>query len=124
MNPNPYAMYKNYKAASTVSMTPLEILIALYDKCVVECAKGAEYMDRGQYIKASESIRKVERIVDELRFALDMKYEIAHNLRDLYAYYRTTLIDATRNKDSASVRYLIHHFQTLKETFQKVGAMV
>jgi flagellin-specific chaperone FliS len=81
-------------------------------------------MNRGQYIKSSESIRKVERIVDELRYALDMKYDVAKNLRDLYVYYRTTLVNATRNKDSAAILRLVPHFEGLKDSFQKVAALI
>ncbi|MDR0987720.1 MAG: flagellar protein FliS [Ruminococcus sp.] len=121
MYQNPYA---KYKTASTVTMTPLEILIALYDKCIIECKKAAEFMDRGQYVKSSESIRRVERIVDELRYALDMKYDLSRNLRDLYVYYRTTLVNATRNKDSAAILYLVPHFEGLKDSFSRISSLV
>ncbi|MDR0944005.1 MAG: flagellar export chaperone FliS [Ruminococcus sp.] len=118
---NPYV---KYKAAAAVTMTPLEILVALYDKCVIECKKAAEYMETGRFIKANDSIRRVETIVDELRYALDMKYELSANLRDLYVYYRTTLVNANRTKDVTAIRSLIPHFETLKESFQQIQSAV
>jgi flagellar protein FliS len=118
---NPYV---KYKATAAVTMTPLEILVALYDKCVIECKKAAEYMETGRYIKANDSIRRVETICDELRFALDMKYELSEGLRDLYVYYRTTLVSANRNKDVTSIRSLVPHFEGLRDAFQQIQTMV
>jgi flagellar protein FliS len=118
---NPYV---KYKTAAAVTMTPLELLVALFDKCVIESKKAAEYMETGRFIKANDSIRRVETIVDELRYALDMKYELSANLRDLYVYYRTTLVAANRNKDAAAIRSLIPHFEGLKESFQKIQMAV
>jgi flagellar protein FliS len=121
MNPNPYL---KYKTAAAVTMTPLELLVALYDKCVIECKKAAEYMETGRYIKANDSIRRVETIVDELRYALDMKYELSANLRDLYVFYRTTLVAANRNTDAKAIRSLAPNFEGLKASFQKIQTAV
>jgi flagellar protein FliS len=101
-------------------MTPMELLLALYEKCILECRKAVEYMDTGRFVKANESVRRVEKIVDELRFALDMKYEISQNLRELYIYYRQTLVSANYKKDSKMISALIPQFEELKDAFSQV----
>jgi flagellar protein FliS len=116
--------YMKYKTAASVTMTPLEILVALYDKCIIECKKAVESMESGNYIKANESLKRVENIVNELRFSLDMKYEISQSLRDLYVFYRQALINANYKKDVTVIRKLIPQFQGLKDTFSQVQALL
>jgi flagellar protein FliS len=105
-------------------MTPLEILVALYDKCIIECKKAVDHMETGRFVKANESLKRVENIVDELRFSLDMKYEVSQNLRDLYIFYRQTLITANYKKDAKAVRSLIPQFSELKDTFSQVQSLL
>jgi flagellar protein FliS len=121
MTANPYV---KYKAAASVTMTPLEILVALYDKCIIECKKAVDHMETGRFVKANESLKRVENIVDELRFSLDMKYEVSQNLRDLYVFYRQTLITANYKKDSKAIRALIPQFSELKDTFSQVQTLL
>jgi flagellar protein FliS len=121
MTANPYV---KYKTAASVTMTPLEILVALFDKCIIECKKAVDYMENGYFVKANESLKRVQNIVDELRFSLDMKYEVSQNLRELYVFYRQALISANYKKDPAIVQVLIPQFQELKDTFSQVQTLL
>ncbi|MDR0946533.1 MAG: flagellar export chaperone FliS [Ruminococcus sp.] len=109
--------YMKYKAAAAATMTPVELLLALYDKCILECRKAVDFIENENYIRANASIKRVEDIVDELRFCLDMKYEMSQNLKELYIYYKNVLIKANRRKDTALIESLIPHFTELREAF-------
>jgi flagellar protein FliS len=121
MTANPYV---KYKTAASVTMTPLEILVALFDKCIIECKKAVDYMETGRFVKANESLKRVQNIVDELRFSLDMKYEVSQNLRELYVFYRQALISANYKKDPSIVQALIPQFQELKDTFSQIQTLL
>jgi flagellar protein FliS len=114
---NPYA---NYKTAASNTLTPLELLLALYDKCILECRKAVEFIEAGKFVRAGTSLKRAEAIVDELRYALDMKYEVSKSLRELYFYYRQTLITANFKKDASMIRAVIPHFEELKDAFSQI----
>jgi flagellar protein FliS len=118
MATNPYMQYK--KAAS-VTMTPIELLIALYDKCIVETRKAIEYIGQGNYIKAGGSINHVERIIDEFRFALNMKYEISKSLKELYVWMKQVLITSNIKKDTKALEELIPFFTELRDSFAEAS---
>ncbi|MDR0992074.1 MAG: flagellar export chaperone FliS [Ruminococcus sp.] len=118
MTANPYMQYK--KAAS-VTMTPIELLVALYDKCIIETRKAIEYIGQGNFIKAGNSISHTERIIDEFRFALDMKYEISSSLKQLYVWMKQVLINANIKKDTKALEELIPFFTELRDSFAEAS---
>jgi flagellar protein FliS len=120
MASNPYMQYK--KAAS-VTMTPIELLIALYDKCIIETRKAIEFIGQGNYIKAGGSINHVERIIDEFRFALDMKYDISRYLKELYVWMKQVLINSNLKKDTKALEELIPFFTELRDTFAEASKL-
>jgi flagellar protein FliS len=110
-----------YKKAASVTMTPIELLIALYDKCIVETRKAIEFIGQGNYIKAGNSINRVERIIDEFRFALDMKYDISKYLKELYVWMKQVLINSNIKKDTNALEELIPFFTELRDTFAEAS---
>jgi flagellar protein FliS len=118
MAANPYMQYKQ---AASVTMTPIELLIALYDKCIVETRKAIEFIGQGNFIKAGNSINHVERIVDEFRYALNMKYDISQNLKQLYVWMKQVLINSNLKKDTKALEELIPFFTELRDTFAEAS---
>lgn len=114
MVPNPYQKYMNNVVTT---MTPAQLLIALYDKAIVELQKAVIYIEDKDIPKAHNSITRVGDIVDALDASLKENYEITDNLASLYQYFREQIIQANMKKDKEILEGLIPFFQELRDAF-------
>ena len=117
MQGNPY---QKYMQQSVSTMTPVQLLVALYDKSEQELKKAVYYIDAKDYANASKALTKVQSIVSTLDGSLRMKYEVSNNLTALYAYFQERLVEANVKKDVEIVKELLPFFSELKDTFSDV----
>ncbi|MFA5659479.1 MAG: flagellar export chaperone FliS [Oscillospiraceae bacterium] len=113
--------YQQFMKQSVSTMTPAEMLIALYDKAEQEINKAIIYIDNKDYGKASTSILKVQDIVAMLDSSLKMKYEVSENLASLYDFFSKQLITANISKDTEILKPLIPLFADLKDAFTQIS---
>jgi len=113
--------YQQYMQNSVSTMTPAQLLIALYDKAEQETNKAVYYIDNHDIEKASNSILKVQDIVAMLDSSLKMKYEVSENLAALYQFFTEQLISANIHKDTAILKSLVPFFADLKDAFTQIS---
>ena len=115
---NPYQKYMNQVVTT---MTPAQLLIALYDKAITELNKAILYIEDKNIPKAHNSIVRVSEIVDALDASLKEKYEISDNLAALYEFFREQLVQANIKKDPEILKSLIPFFQDLHDSFEEAS---
>ena len=103
------------------TMTPAQLLIALYDKAITELNKAILYIEDKNIPKAHNSIVRVSEIVDALDASLKEKYEISDNLAALYEFFREQLVQANIKKDPEILKSLIPFFQDLHDSFEEAS---
>mgnify|MGYP000481288353 CR=1 FL=1 len=118
MMQNPYQKYMNQVVTT---MTPAQLLIALYDKAITELNKAILYIEDKNIPKAHNSIVRVSEIVDALDASLKEKYEISDNLAALYEFFREQLVQANIKKDPEILKSLIPFFQDLHDSFEEAS---
>ncbi len=118
MQGNPY---QKIVQQSINTMTPAQLLIALYEKSEMELNKAIYYIENKDIPKAHNSIIKVQKIVSALDGCLKTKYEISESLGALYDYLYAQLIQANIKKDVNIIKEIIPFFTELKETFTEVS---
>lgn len=116
-----YNPYQKYMQQSVSTMTPAQMLIALYDKAVTELKKSIIYIDEKDYSAVNKSISKVEDIVDMLDSNLKVKYEISNNLAAIYDYLRRSLVQANIKKDKELIESLIPFFEELRDAYKEIS---
>lgn len=109
--------YQKFMQQTVTTMTPAELLIALYDKAILELNKGVLYIEQNDIQKAHSSIRRASDIVDALDGSLKVKYEITDHLANMYKYFRKELTRANIKKDAAIVKELIPMFTEIRDAF-------
>ncbi len=119
MNP-----YQKYMQQSVTTMTPSQLLIALYDKAITELNKAIIFIEEKDIPKAHNSITRVSEIVDTLDANLKVKYEISDNLAALYQYFRERLVEANMKKDAEIIKELIPLFKEIRDAFFEVSKTV
>lgn len=121
MVPNPYQKFMNQVVTT---MTPAQLLLALYSKAITELQKAIIFIEDKNIAKAHNSIIRVIDIVDALDSSLKENYEITENLVALYQFFREQLTQANIKKDKAILESLIPLFQELHDAFEQASKMV
>lgn len=115
--------YSAYKKQSILTLTPMEIVVRLYDEAEKQINKAIIYIDSKDYAGANTSLQKSQNIVNALRSVLDMKIPISTQLDALYDFFNRQLIEANVKKDVEILKQLLPQLAELRDAFAQVAAM-
>ena len=118
-----YSNYQNaYKKASVNTLDQNKLIIMLYDGAIKNANFAVEYMKSGEIEKVHDSLIKTKNIVTELLATLNMEQggEIAKNLKSLYSYMFSQLIEANMEKKSEPVLTVIDLLKELRGAWVQI----
>ena len=118
-----YSNYQNaYKKASVNTLDQNKLIIMLYDGAIKNANFAVEYMKSGEIEKVHDSLIKTKNIVTELLATLNMEHggEIAKNLKSLYSYMFSQLIEANMEKKSEPVLNVIDLLKELRGAWVQI----
>lgn len=95
--------YSKYKEQSISTATPEELTLMLYNGCIKFMNLAEIFIDEKNLEKANLNIQKAQDIITELNLTLNMDIDISTNLRQLYDYINSRLVDANINKDKEAL---------------------
>lgn len=114
---NGYAQYQN---AKIMTASPAELTLMLYEGAIKFCNIAIMGIEQGDVQKAHTNIVKVQKIVDEFRATLDMKYPVAKDFDRVYVYLQRRLIDANMTKEKEIVEEIATHLRSMRDTWKEV----
>lgn len=117
MAPNPYAQYQRSKI---LTASPAELTLMLYEGAIKFGNIAIDAIEAKEVEKAHEHIIKVQRIIQEFRSTLNMKYPVAQDFENVYSYLASRLIEANVKKDAEIMREVVEHLRTMRETWIEV----
>lgn len=117
MAANPYAQYQRSKI---LTASPAELTLMLYEGAIKFGNIAIEAIEAKEVEKAHEHIIKVQRIIQEFRSTLNMKYPVAQDFENVYSYLASRLIEANVKKDAEIMREVVEHLRTMRETWIEV----
>ena len=118
-----YSNYQNaYKKASVNTLDQNKLIIMLYDGAIKNANFAVAYMKSGEIEKVHDSLIKTKNIVTELLATLNMDHggEIAKNLKSLYSYMFSQLIEANMEKTSEPVLNVIDLLKELRGAWVQI----
>lgn len=115
--PNPYAQYNNSKI---LTASPAELTLMLYDGAIKFCNIAIIAIEKKDIEKANDNIKRVQRIVDEFRATLDMKYPVAEDFDRVYIYLQKRLFEANVTKDKEIMEEVATHLRSMRDTWKEV----
>lgn len=115
--------YSAYKKQSISTLTPMEIVVKLYDEAERQINRAIAYIEQKNYELANNCLKKSQDIVNALRSVLDMKIPISTQLDALYDFFNRQLITANMKKDITILQELLPMLAELKDAFSQVAAM-
>lgn len=113
---NPYAN-ANYKAKTIETYSPGELLVALFDGCILNLNKAKIHIEKKEIENAYHTLNKAQKIVRYLNASLDMKYPISEELRNLYDFFDRELTLINMRKDAAKIDEILPLIEELKVSF-------
>jgi len=118
---NPYAAYK--KQAIT-TMTPVELVVKIYDECERQLNRAIHFIENKDYEGAHLALDKSGQLINALRSVLDMDIrEISGNLDSLYEYFFVQILLADNRKDIGIVKMILPQISELKDAFVQVSKL-
>lgn len=117
MAANPYAQYQRSKI---LTASPAELTLMLYEGAIKFGNIAIEAIEAKEVEKAHEHIIKVQRIIQEFRSTLNMKYPVAQDFENVYSYLASRLVEANVKKDAEIMREVVEHLRTMRETWIEV----
>ena len=118
--PNAYAQYAQYNTNKIMSASPAELTLMLYDGAIKFCNIAIMGIEQKDMQKANDNIKKVQRIIDEFRATLDMKYPVAEDFDRVYKYLLSRLLEANIKKDKAILDEVNEHLHSMRDTWKEV----
>ena len=118
-----YSNYQNaYKKASVNTLDQNKLIIMLYDGAIKNANFAVQYIESGEIEKVHDSLIKTKNIVTELLATLNMEQggEIAKNLKSLYSYMFSQLIEANMEKKSEPVLTVIDLLKELRGAWVQI----
>jgi flagellar protein FliS len=114
---NPYAQYNNSKI---LTASPAELTLMLYEGAIKFCNIAIMAVEKNDIEKANYNIIRVQKIVDEFRATLDMKYPVAQDFDRVYAYLQKRLLEANVSKDKEILEEVNTHLRSMRDTWKEV----
>ena len=115
--------YSAYKKQSISTLTPMEIVVKLYDEAEKQINIAIVSMDGKNYETANKCLQKSQDIVNALRSVLDMSIPISTQLDALYDFFNRQLIAANVKKDTQILKELLPMLAELRDAFSQVANM-
>jgi flagellar biosynthetic protein FliS len=109
-----------YRRQAIMTASPVELIIMLYDGCRKAILLGQRAIEKNNPSEAHKQLTKAQDIIGELVSSLDMRYEVAEQLLDLYEFLLIELADANMSKSAAKLPDLLEMIETLRGTWQEV----
>ncbi|HBK67559.1 MAG TPA: flagellar export chaperone FliS [Firmicutes bacterium] len=110
--------YKRYRQTQVETAGPLELIIMLYDGAIRFCNQAKLAIEEKNLNQANQMLQRAQDIIDELNINLNMEAgEIAVNLRSLYQFISTKLVEANIKKDLTLLNQMIALLTDLRSSW-------
>lgn len=108
-----------YKQTDVETADRGRLLLLIYDHCIKWCHTAREAIENGEIAKKSMALLKVQDGLTELVCSLDYEKggDIATNLRRLYDFYSSHLIEANLKNSAKNVEEVQSMMESLRDAW-------
>ena len=116
-------MTKELKQEYTLRITQAnktQLITILYEMVLLYVDEAQEALDAGQKMEYKSAIRKIRGCIDELTASLNLDYELAHNLLQLYLYISRELVKAATHYERENLDHVRLIIVELHKAYQAI----
>lgn len=111
---NPYA---SYKTQSIQTMTPGEMVVALYEGLIKQLNLAIIYLEEKNMPEVHISLMKSQDIIAYLISTLNPEIEISQTILPYYALFQRQIMDANLKKDVHIIQSVLPLIEEFKQIF-------
>lgn len=115
-----YEAANKYKQNSISTATPEELTLMLYDGAIKFMNIGKYSIENNNIAKRNDALLRAQDIVNELKYSLNMDYEISKEISPLYDFVLDKLIDGNIRKDINSIDEALVVITDMRDTWKEV----
>lgn len=116
---------QRYREEAILSASPERLVTMMYDRLLLDVDRAIVAQNNQQWQAANELLQHAQSIVTQLTATLTDQWEGAGDLRALYSYLTTTLIQANIAHDVTLTEQCREHIIPLRDAFhQAAGSLV
>jgi flagellar secretion chaperone FliS len=109
----------NYLNTQVQTSTPSELTLLLYNGCIKFIKLAIVAIDKKDIIEKHRNLIRAQDIIDELLSTLNMEYEISHNLKSLYTFFHSKLLEANVKVDREAAEWCLTMITELRDTWSE-----
>ena len=119
-----YEALNKYKQNTVSSATPEELTLMLYDGAIKFMNIGKYSIENKDIQRTNSSLIRAQDIINELNYSLNMDYDISKEMRVLYDFVLSKLVDANIRKDMAAIDEALEIVYGMRDTWKEVMQQV
>lgn len=101
--------------------SPTDLIVILYEMAQNYLNNGIQGIDENNEEIYRGELKHAQGVMNELIHSLDMKYEIAMQLMQIYIYIKRAIIRASASKESAELVRCVAMLEKLKNSFASIS---
>lgn len=109
-----------YQRNAIMTATPAELTLMLYEGAIKFCNIGIIAIEKKEYEKANENLKKAQNIITELRVTLDRKYKVWEDFERVYDYIYRRLVEGNMKKDTEIIEDALKYIREMRDTWKEV----
>lgn len=98
-----------------------ELVVVIYEAALESITEGRAALEKNEITEARKDIDRAKGMVDELLHSLDLQYQIAHYLRQLYIYAYGELCQGIALRDVSRLDHASDVLKGLLPSFREVA---
>ncbi|HVJ97262.1 MAG TPA: flagellar export chaperone FliS [Acidimicrobiia bacterium] len=114
-----------YKTEAVATMSPARMIIALYDRLVLDFDRALDALERRDPASTHAALVHAQDIVNELNDSLDVDaWPAAASIAEIYRYLLTELLTANLEKSAARIADCRRVVEPLRDAWREAAALV
>lgn len=113
---------QEYNRNKILTASPAELTLMLYEGAIKFCNIALMAIEKEDYEKAHNNIKKAENIITEFKVTLNHKYPVADDFENVYNYIYSLLVDANIKKDTETLNKALDEIRGMRDTWKEVMA--
>jgi flagellar protein FliS len=109
-----------YQRNAVMTASPAELTLMLYEGAIKFCNIAIVAIEKKDYMKANENLKKAEAIISEFRITLDHKYEVWKDFDMMYDYIYRKLVDGNMKKDPEIIEEALKEIRDMRDVWKEV----
>jgi flagellar protein FliS len=116
----PYNAADTYLNRAVQTATPADLTLMLYEGAIKFCNIALIALEKKDYQKVNENLKKAQNIITEFRYTLDHKYPVWEDFDRVYDYIYRRLVEGNINKDPEIIEDALKYIREMRDTWKEV----